>query len=217
MADAPTRRRGRPARIDQARIVDAAIGLGVDALTMQALAARLGVTTPALYTHVANRDEVLRLVAEAIESRICEFAADTDDWRSWLRAFARLVHDHLAPSVVTVLSGHRSDDTVGRVGIAEHGIALLMAEGLTAEDAGRTIWHVYRLALTSGTPGERLFARHLRETESVLGAESPPGLPSTHAVQLALASADHDPLTFDLDLVIAGLEARIRSSPDRPI
>lgn len=152
MPSAPARRRGRPATIDQARIVDAAIELGIDGLTMQALAYRLGVTTPALYTHVANRDEVVRLVAEALRTRMRDFAPETDDWRVWLHAFAQLVHDQLAPSAVTVFAGMDRGDPVGRVGIAEHGLQLLMAEGLSAEVSGRIIWQVYRLALTSGTP-----------------------------------------------------------------
>ncbi len=210
------RRRGRPPRISPELIVDAAVELGIDNLTMQALATRLGVTTPALYTHVSGRDEVVDLVAQALRHRVREFAADTDDWRVWLRAFAHLVHAQLAPSAVTVLAGQDDGDPVGRVGVAERGLQLLIAEGLTAEEAGATIWHVYRLALTSGTPANRMFDVHVRETATVLDADPDNRFPATDAVRRALSSTDHDALAFDLALVVDGIAARLDRIATRP-
>lgn len=56
------------AGLSRARIVSGARDLverdGLDGLSLRKLAASLGVTAPALYDHVASRDEVLRAVAE---------------------------------------------------------------------------------------------------------------------------------------------------------
>ena len=59
--DERPRRRGRPAKIGREAIIDAAIDLGIDRFSMQAVADRLGVTAPALYSHVTGRDEVVAL------------------------------------------------------------------------------------------------------------------------------------------------------------
>ena len=71
MAHRPTperRRPGRPNLINREIVADAAIGLiaesGVEALTFQSLAARLGVKHPALYRHVDGRSGLLRAVAD---------------------------------------------------------------------------------------------------------------------------------------------------------
>ncbi|MEQ8841012.1 MAG: TetR/AcrR family transcriptional regulator [Acidimicrobiales bacterium] len=57
----------RPA-LNATGIVEEAIALirelGVDALSMRALAMRLGVTAPALYAHFTNRDALLRACAQ---------------------------------------------------------------------------------------------------------------------------------------------------------
>ncbi|WP_127793130.1 TetR/AcrR family transcriptional regulator [Agromyces sp. LHK192] len=57
-----------PSRTSAPQILDAATLLldrgGVDAVTMQAVAAEVGVRAPSLYKHVRNRDALLKLVAE---------------------------------------------------------------------------------------------------------------------------------------------------------
>jgi AcrR family transcriptional regulator len=58
-----------PARTSRAEILRAATDVleseGPDGLTMQAVAARVGVRAPSLYKHVPGRDALVRLVAEA--------------------------------------------------------------------------------------------------------------------------------------------------------
>ncbi|WP_157621742.1 TetR/AcrR family transcriptional regulator [Serinicoccus hydrothermalis] len=65
------RRPGDPrVKITQESIADAALAMiceaGVESLTMRALAARLGVSAPALYHHVAGREALLDLVARRV-------------------------------------------------------------------------------------------------------------------------------------------------------
>jgi AcrR family transcriptional regulator len=61
---------GRPSRISRQMIAEAAADLGLDGLTLKAVADRLNVTIPALYHHVAGKDDLMRLVAEHSVSKV---------------------------------------------------------------------------------------------------------------------------------------------------
>lgn len=85
----PLRRRA----LGREQIVTAAIGLadeaGVDALTMKAVAARLGPYTPmALYRHVHNKEGLVDLMLDAATAEIALPARPGDDWRADLCAVA---------------------------------------------------------------------------------------------------------------------------------
>ncbi len=85
-----SRGKGRPARIDKALIVEAALALGLSNLTMKAVADRLGVGTAALYYHVKNRDELLALVAVTlIDKADLPKAIPPEAWREALARVAR--------------------------------------------------------------------------------------------------------------------------------
>lgn len=93
MAAAPgTGRRpvGRPARLSRDQVVAAAIDVGIENLTMAAVADRLNTSHQALYRWVRNRDELVALVADVYAQalRVDITPADHEDWRGWLRRFA---------------------------------------------------------------------------------------------------------------------------------
>ena len=87
---------GRPRSIDRDKIIAAANHIGIEHLTMRAIAEHLGVTTQALYNHIGGRRELLTLMAndygELIELEPDDFAS----WQDWLRSFARSLTAHLA-------------------------------------------------------------------------------------------------------------------------
>ena len=56
---------GRPSRITRAAIVEAAVAIGLDEVTMTSVAERLDVSVAALYRHVRGRGELVRLAADA--------------------------------------------------------------------------------------------------------------------------------------------------------
>src|SRR5258708_11524452 len=58
--------RGRPRQIDRERIVEAALDVGLESLTMRAVAERLGVHPSALNYHVSGRGELRRAVASSV-------------------------------------------------------------------------------------------------------------------------------------------------------
>ena len=80
------------------RIVEAAIALvdeeGPDALTMRAVAQRLGAGTMSLYRHVPGREELLDLVLAAMATEV-PVTPPTGDWRMDLAAIARDVRTGL--------------------------------------------------------------------------------------------------------------------------
>jgi AcrR family transcriptional regulator len=77
-------------RLNRARVVAAAIALadaeGIEGLTMRRLSRHLGVVPMALYTHVANKDDLLDLMTDALFAEI-DFDASSG-WREALRARA---------------------------------------------------------------------------------------------------------------------------------
>ncbi|MEB4613389.1 TetR/AcrR family transcriptional regulator [Leucobacter sp. M11] len=94
-SSSPARRRpGRPSRIDRQIIADAAIGLiadeGVDALTLQNIAARLGVKHTALYRHVDGRPDLLRAVADRFMEST-QWPTPNGTWQDYLRDVAAAI------------------------------------------------------------------------------------------------------------------------------
>lgn len=82
---------GRPAQIDRVAILAASLQLadehGLAAVTMQAVADRLGVTPMALYRHVANKADLLDGVVESILLEV-PLPDPAEAWPHRLRALA---------------------------------------------------------------------------------------------------------------------------------
>ncbi|MEZ5181734.1 MAG: TetR/AcrR family transcriptional regulator [Acidimicrobiales bacterium] len=218
MSTTPSRRtrpRGRPARISQAQIVGAALELGLDSFTMQGIAAHLGVTTPALYSHVAGRDEVVALVNAELLRHMLAFTSDAEDWRGWLTDFAHEVSDTLTASAGTLLVELEGPASSIRVGIGERGNQLLLDAGLTPREAGQVLWLVFRAAITARSSRVADLDRFVDRTGSLFAAGGD-DLPATRAVHAAMVADPIDTtLPFDLELVLDGIDARLarRSTP----
>jgi AcrR family transcriptional regulator len=85
-------RRGRPARVSRAQVVDAAVALadadGLDAVSMRSVATSLGVAAMTLYSHVPGRTE---LVDAMIDRAYSDWGLPDAGmpWRPALEAYAR--------------------------------------------------------------------------------------------------------------------------------
>jgi AcrR family transcriptional regulator len=88
----PTRRVGRPPRIDRDAIAEAVLALGLDGISMKAVADHLGVSVAGLYHHVRNRRELLVLAAEYSIERVPAPTDRGQHWDEWLREWARHVY-----------------------------------------------------------------------------------------------------------------------------
>src|SRR5689334_13198571 len=84
----PTPTRGRPPRLRARDIVDVAIAIGLSRVTLSEVARRLGVTVPALYRHVRNRDEIVKLAAIELAVRRASPAGRVSHWSDVVRGCA---------------------------------------------------------------------------------------------------------------------------------
>lgn len=62
----PRRRVGRPPQITREQVVEAAVRVGIDQLSMVGVAEALGVNHSTLYNHVAGREEMVVLAVDSI-------------------------------------------------------------------------------------------------------------------------------------------------------
>ncbi|MFI5671374.1 TetR/AcrR family transcriptional regulator [Streptomyces sp. NPDC051704] len=86
-------KRGPKPSLSVGRIVDCALAIadeeGLDALSMQSVAARLGVTTMALYRYVPGKAELLDLMVDAAFGPAPDVTAVEGGWRPRLEVWAR--------------------------------------------------------------------------------------------------------------------------------
>ncbi|TQF74280.1 TetR family transcriptional regulator [Rhodococcus spelaei] len=84
--------RGPRSKVTTSQAVDAAItladGEGLDAVTVRRLAADLGISAMALYTHVGSRDDLLVLMVDAVRAGQDRAPYPSDDWRDRVRLVA---------------------------------------------------------------------------------------------------------------------------------
>jgi AcrR family transcriptional regulator len=87
-------KRGRPPTFSRDDLIAAALRVGPDKLTLQAVAAELGVARNSLYWHVRDRSEAGAIVlAHLIEQGgSSDWTPDRDaPWDEWLTAYARML------------------------------------------------------------------------------------------------------------------------------
>jgi len=208
------RGRGRPARIDRDRIVQAALELEStgEPLSMKAVADRLGVQRPNLYHHVTDRDALVALVdAARIEQLLDESWMPPPDahWRTWLRAFANAIRDASlsSPRFSEYFSfggavGRRQLDQIERL----HEV--LVRAGFDPVSAGRCVTLMAELVHINVRAIRVTRARGRephRESIAEILRDEPEALPFMRAAN----TGDHDPeaqFAFDLDAALAGLE-----------
>ena len=83
---------GRPAELDVARVVQAAVRIadrnGMAGVTLPAIAKSLGYTTMSLYRHIGSKDELLVLMRDAAAGPPPAISTTEDRWRDGLRQWA---------------------------------------------------------------------------------------------------------------------------------
>ena len=123
--------------LSRQRIVDAAVQLadrgGLDSISMRKIAEDLDVVPMALYRHVANKDELLDAMVDAVATEIDPVEADVD-WKTAMRrrilsARAMLLRHPWAARVIET----RTDPTPALIGYIDEMIGLLLAGGFSIE------------------------------------------------------------------------------------
>lgn len=217
MAKETRRRTGRKQPLSAERVFATAIELadaeGVEALTMRALAKRLGVEAMSLYHHVADKEAILDGMVEAVFGEIA--LPDGFGWKEAMRARCNLLRETLLrhPWAASLLDSRRSpgpatlrhlDWVLGSlrdggfsVEMAAHGIALLdsYVYGFVIQEIA--------LPINDGEPTEEVAA----EMAAAMPADLFPNLMEMAqevAMQPGYAFAREFP--FGLELILDGLD-----------
>lgn len=152
---------GRPARISRDAIAEAAHEIGLEDLTLKAVASRLGVGVPSLYHHIGGRDELLQLAAEHAVRRLHLPEDHGQHWAEWLLEWARYNRDAFVAQPTLLgqfLGGGIDPDVVRRH--AEGIRAVLERQGFDEDEA----YEAYQLVSTCAL-GEALTVLRDREVE----------------------------------------------------
>ncbi len=88
LSDASPRKAGRPPRISRAMIAEAAHELGLEGLTLKAVADHLGVSVAALYHHVSGKEDLMRVAAEHSTRAVPLPVDHGQNWAQWLLDWA---------------------------------------------------------------------------------------------------------------------------------
>lgn len=181
----PTPRRtiGRPRLLTREMVIDAAIEIGLAAISMKRLAEHLGVGTATLYQYVGSRDELLKLAASRQVSSLDVVTADDLHWSEFIIAFARGIQDQLVehPQIIVQLIDAGLGPEV-ELEVAERFLTAMAKHGFSAEDALEIQTHVGALAIAGAVT-------ICRERASRVRGRSP-----TARVQAALAHYGPDEL-----------------------
>src|ERR1700742_4274016 len=118
-APRPRRKRGS---LSPDVILDAAEAIcasdGYAALSMRAVAARLGATPMALYNHFATKEDLVNALLDRVLSRF----VPAEDLKGFARAHLKVLVDH--PGAVAPIFSHPNPGPAA-VAIAEHAFAVL--------------------------------------------------------------------------------------------
>ncbi|MGA8332212.1 MAG: TetR/AcrR family transcriptional regulator C-terminal domain-containing protein [Mycobacterium sp.] len=207
-------RRGRPRQISRERIVSAARHVAPEALTMQAVAAVLGVDPKALNYHVGDRDRLREMVAlDVFESELSRAALPAcGDWRSAVRAYSRALRDAVVKLGVLATYFRLPASGIGALEPVERVLRVLVEAGLTVDEAGHALRLMTEMGHAAGR--EAVFLAQSRvqqnvpEVATALETAAQEAFPILRQVVAArqVDIGDHHHLEFGLDVVIAGLE-----------
>jgi AcrR family transcriptional regulator len=137
---------GRPRRLTLVAVVEAASKIGLEDLSMSALAARLGVGIATIYTYVDSREELLRLVAARRAWRP-HLVETNQHWSEVVRSHAAGIFTLFSTEpglLAQVVSGALGPEE--ELDEIENFLKLLVARGFTTEAA----FTLYRAASQIG-------------------------------------------------------------------
>jgi len=216
--DAPPRQ-----PLSRERVVRAAMALadagGIDALTMRRLGDELGVEAMSLYRHVANKDDLIDGMTDAVFAEI-ELPSGATDWRTAMRERAVSVRAALSrhPWATPLMQSRTSpgpatmrhhDTVIGTLRTAGFSVALT-AHAFSALDS-----YIYGFAQQQRSLPFETGEQTAELAEAILAqfpAEAYPHLAELTVQHVLQPGYDYgDEFEFGLDLVLDGLErARTR-------
>jgi AcrR family transcriptional regulator len=204
----------RRGRLDRAGIVAAARDLldegGAESFSMTRLGAHLGVTTMALYRHVADRGDLEQALVEHVFLQFAEVAPTSGEWgrelADWMRALRScwLAHPWVGSLIAT-----RTDLSPAWLLVLDNLAVKLAALGLTPAQVARELERVSRT--TIGILRQEVSAPlpYRGLTDAALTHLPPAARARWRAIQKTLSGYSNDDLFEDM---IAGTLDRLRAS-----
>jgi AcrR family transcriptional regulator len=202
-------------RLTRGQVAQAALELadadGLEALSMRALADRLGVGTMTLYGYVRNKDELLDALVDAAVAD--EPPPAEGDWKQQLRDLVLHARRNLLrhPSLVE-LRVRRPVLRPEALRFSEHALRVLREAGFDVREgtAAFRLLFTYTLGFAALSPAEATEADR-RAASAALAALPPdeyPALAEARA-EASLAMGGEEVFEYGLDRILDGLEARL--------
>ncbi len=218
--------RGPKREMSVERIVDAAVELadadGIGAVSMAAVAARLGFTPMSLYRYVSAKEDLLLLMQEQAMGIPPESHREPDGWRDRLRIlFEEQVLLYLRHPWMLSLPITGSPITPNSSAWLDASLAVLEETPLNAEErlaaalavTGHARWcGIVQAGYTeqargTGLSPEEIAVREAALYDRVIEAEEFPAL--RHAIDQAVFASTADPFRFGVERILDGVSSYI--------
>jgi AcrR family transcriptional regulator len=206
---------GRPPRINRQMIAEAAHEIGLDGLTLKAVADHLGVSIAALYHHVSSKHDLMREAAEYSATRVPLPEDRGQHWAVWLYEWAAYNRDAFLaqPGLLTqFLDGAISAESIA--GNVDAVLGLLVRQGFSILDANAAYELVTSCALGMSVMAIRereaeRSGRPLRDvTAAVLDQSAPDELPHLRALFDEVVGQGRQPFHVAIGTVLCGIALR---------
>jgi len=195
---------------------------GLEAVTMRRLGRELGVEAMSLYNHVKDKEAILDGILETVMAEF-EFPEETGDWeadvRAGARAWRRLMIAH--PTVIALFAESKHPaSSPERLRPMEWAFEILGRGGLSEEE----VVHAFRAIggyimgsvlneVANPVPGMGDRDHHAEHMQ-LAGALPPTEFPNLVRLLPLMAECDAEvDFEFGLDLLIAGLRAKVDEAP----
>ena len=197
-----------------AAAVDLADAEGLEAVTMRRLGERLGVEAMSLYNHVANKDDLLDGMEDAVLGEI-DLAEERADWKTAMRQRAVSVREVLSRHPWSAaLIGTRTRPGPEALRYADRVLGCLRTAGFAPDLAQRAFWvldaYIYGFVTQQANLG-------MEEGTAAEAGEYTRSLPAREYPYLVEASMHYaegpgwdfdEEFAFGLELILEGLERR---------
>lgn len=218
--------RGPKREMSVEKIVEAAVELadaeGLGAVSMAAVASKLGFTPMSLYRYVSAKDDLLLLMQEEATGLPPEEHREQDGWRAQLRAlFEAQAHLYLAHPWLLAIPITGSPITPSSSAWLDAALAALeptplnpverLAVALSVTGAAR--WYGIVVAgyaeqsRSSGLGPDEITAREAELFDRVITAEEFPALRA--AIEAGVFLSEDDPFRFGIERIFDGIESYI--------
>ena len=206
---------GRPPRINREMIAEAAHDLGLDGLTLKAVADHLGVSIAALYHHVEGKDDLMRLAAEYSATKV-PLPKDTGQhWALWLLEWARYNRDAFLAQpglLAQYLEGAISAESIaGNIDVI---LGLLVRQGFSITEANAAYNLVTSCAIGTAVAvirereASNVGRSALSEHERILAQTPEDELPYLRALLAAVPTSERPTFRERITTVLIGIAIR---------